>query len=73
MISDMMIKPGQSPVFNKPADFGLDYEDVSFSARDGVTLRGWLIKGGTDKIIIQSNFGVQCSRAVTHRLMFLGF
>jgi pimeloyl-ACP methyl ester carboxylesterase len=59
----MMIKPGKSPVFNNPRDFALDYEDVEFQASDGVTLRGWLIKGGTDKVIIQSHFGIQCSRA----------
>ena len=63
MVSNMMIKPGKSPVFDRPEDFGLAYEDVEFQAEDGVTLRGWLIKGGTDKVIIQSHFGVQCSRS----------
>jgi pimeloyl-ACP methyl ester carboxylesterase len=62
MVSDMMIKPGKSPVFGNPEDCGLDYEDVSFKASDEVTLRGWLIKGGNDKLIVQSHFGVQCSR-----------
>ena len=38
MVSDMMIKPGRSPVFNKPSELGLDYQDVSFTASDGVTL-----------------------------------
>ena len=28
MVSNMMIKPGNSPVFNNPKDLGLDYEDV---------------------------------------------
>ena len=42
---------------------GLIYEDVEFKASDDVTLRGWLIKGGTDKVVIQSHFGVQCSRS----------
>jgi pimeloyl-ACP methyl ester carboxylesterase len=62
-VADLMVKPGKSPVFNNPKDFGLDYEDVTFEASDGVTLSGWLVKGGTDKVIIQSHFGVQCSRA----------
>jgi hypothetical protein len=62
-LSDMMIKPGKSPVIGKPSDFGLDYDDVTFETRDGVTLAGWLIKGRTDKFIIQSHFGVQCSRS----------
>lgn len=63
MIANMMIKPGNSPVFNTPEDWSLDYEEVTFEAQDGVLLSGWLIKGGTDKVIIQSHFGVQCSRA----------
>ncbi|PWJ40811.1 alpha/beta hydrolase [Sediminitomix flava] len=61
-ISDLMIKPGKSPVFETPDQFGLDYEDVTFKTSDGVTLSGWLVKGSTDKVIIQSHFGVQCSR-----------
>ena len=61
-ISDIMIKPGKSPVFETPDRYGLTYEDVEFQTKDKVTLSGWLIKGGTDKIIIQSHFGVQCSR-----------
>lgn len=62
MIADMMVKPFQSPLFDAPKNYDLDYEDVEFKARDGVTLRGWLIRSGTDKVIIQSHFGVQCSR-----------
>ncbi len=61
-ISDMMIKPGKSPVFETPEKYGLDYEDVNFKTSDGVTLSGWLIEGGNEKVIIQSHFGVQCSR-----------
>lgn len=62
-VADLMVKPGKSPVFNNPKDFGLDYEDVTFKTGDGVTLSGWLVKGGKKKIIVQSHFGVQCSRA----------
>jgi len=63
MIANMMIKPGSSPVFDIPSDYGLDYEDVTFKAKDGVELSGWLIKGSSNKIVIQSHFGVQCSRS----------
>mmetsp|Transcript_22204 Transcript_22204/g.54246 ORF Transcript_22204/g.54246 Transcript_22204/m.54246 type:complete len:298 (+) Transcript_22204:143-1036(+) len=62
-VSDMMVKPHQSPLFDNPGDYGLDYEDVEFITADGVQLRGWLVKGGNDKVIIQSHFGVQCNRA----------
>jgi predicted acyl esterase len=63
MISNMMIKPGSSPVFDKPEDFGLKYEEVEFQTRDKVTLRGWLIPGSSERVVIQTHFGVQCSRA----------
>ena len=61
-ISDLMVKPGKAPVFETPAQYDLEYEDVTFQTNDGVTLSGWLVKGSTDKVIIQSHFGVQCSR-----------
>ncbi|MEM9598177.1 MAG: alpha/beta fold hydrolase [Acidobacteriota bacterium] len=63
MVSDMMVKPGNAPVFGSPRDFGLSFQDVEIRTSDGVTLRGWLIPGGNDKVIIQSHFGVQCSRS----------
>lgn len=63
MISNMMVKPYQSPLFDSPAAYELDYENVEFPAADGTLLRGWLIKGGTDKIIVESHFGVQCNRS----------
>jgi hypothetical protein len=62
-VADLMTKPGLAPVFGNPQDLGLEYEDVTFPASDGVTLSGWLVKGGTDKLIIQSHFGIQCSRS----------
>lgn len=61
-ISNMMVKPYQSPLFDSPATYGLDYENVEFPATDDTTLRGWLIRGGTDKVIVESHFGVQCNR-----------
>lgn len=61
-ISDLMIKPGKSPVFETPDKYGLAYTDVTFKTNDGVALSGWLVLGGKDKVIIQSHFGVQCSR-----------
>lgn len=61
-ISNLMIQPGKSPVFETPDQYDLAYEDVTFKTSDGITISGWLINGGTDKVIIQSHFGVQCSR-----------
>ena len=62
-VANMFFKPGQAPLFDNPKNYGLDYEDVEFKARDGVTLRGWLIPGDPNKVIIQSHFGTACCRA----------
>jgi len=62
-LSNSIVKGGIAPVFDTPSDYELDYEDVIFQAKDGVNLKGWLVKGGKDKIIVQSHFGVQCSRS----------
>lgn len=44
-----------TPFVSTPDEFGLDFEDVSFVTTDGVTLSAWLIKGGTEKVIIQAH------------------
>ena len=55
LIANTMIKPHQSPLFDDPKNYGLDFEDVTFETSDGVKLSGWLIKGDKDKVIIQSH------------------
>ena len=35
-----------------PADVGLEYEDVLFSALDGVKLHGWFVRGESDMTLI---------------------
>ncbi|MEM9602865.1 MAG: alpha/beta fold hydrolase [Pseudomonadota bacterium] len=62
VVSNMMVKPGQSPLFDTPAAHGLAFEDVRFSAEDGTSLQGWLLPGSSDRVIVQSHFGVQCNR-----------
>ena len=64
-ISDLMIKPGKSPVFDSPENYGLDYENVSFKAKDGEELYGWIIKGSNNKVIIQSHLGFSVLDVVT--------
>lgn len=62
-LADTYTKGGNAPVFGDPKDYRLDYENVEFKAEDGVTIRGWLIRGGTDKVVIQSHFGCLSSRS----------
>ena len=32
--------PPRTPILRTPADYGMDYEDISFETADGVTIRG---------------------------------
>src|SRR5437870_6900542 len=41
----------RAPVLHSPSEHGLEYEDVSFPARDGVPLDGWFIPApGSSKL-----------------------
>jgi hypothetical protein len=45
-----------SPVLHSPSEYGLEYEDVSFPARDGVPLDGWFIPApGSGKLVIANH------------------
>jgi uncharacterized protein len=62
-VVELVSYAGDSPVFESPSDYGLDYEDVTFTAKDGVQLSGWLIPGAGSGVIVQTHFGGISSRA----------
>jgi uncharacterized protein len=43
------------PLSSSPADHGLAYENVEFSSRDGITLRGWWIAGAGPETVIMAH------------------
>lgn len=46
----LMLNPGRAPLLRTPESIGLAYENVSFTATDGVEIRAWFIPGtGADK------------------------
>ena len=53
----------RAPLFDNPSNWDLEYEDVEFQTSDGLTIRGWLVNPGCDKVIIQSHFGLFSSRS----------
>jgi pimeloyl-ACP methyl ester carboxylesterase len=60
---DGFSSPRRSPVLHSPSEHGLDYEDITFPARDGVPLEGWFIPApGSNKLII-ANHPVGFSRS----------
>jgi pimeloyl-ACP methyl ester carboxylesterase len=61
--ADGFSSPRRSPVLHSPSEHGLDYEDITFPARDGVPLEGWFIPvPGSGKLII-ANHPVGFSRS----------
>jgi uncharacterized protein len=58
----------RAPVLHSPSEHDLDYEDVTFRARDGVPLEGWFIPApGSSKLIIANHpMGFSRSGIPTH-------
>src|SRR5260370_14027296 len=58
----------RAPVLHSPSEHGLEYEDVTFPARDGVPLEGWFIPApGSSKLIIANHpLGFSRSGIPTH-------
>jgi uncharacterized protein len=58
----------RAPVFHSPSEHGLEYEDVTFPAHDGVPLEGWFIPAtGSSKLIIANHpLGFSRSGIPTH-------
>ena len=54
--TDGFISGLRAPVLHWPSEVGLEYEDVTFPARDGVPLEGWFIPAaGSAKLIIANH------------------
>lgn len=54
----MIAQVPRTPILRRPDEYGMDYEDVSFQAADGIALEGWYIpaKEKSDKIVICNHF-----------------
>lgn len=52
-----MAEPIRTPIYRRPDEYGMDYEDIFFNAIDGTRLEGWFIPGGSDKLAICNHFG----------------
>jgi pimeloyl-ACP methyl ester carboxylesterase len=62
-MADSFAQQLRAPILHSPGEGGLDYQDVTFPALDGVPLEGWFIPAsGSDKLII-ANHPMGFSRA----------
>jgi hypothetical protein len=53
----------RAPVLHSPSEHGLEYEDVTFPARDGVPLEGWFIPAPRSGKLIIANHPMGFSRS----------
>ncbi|MTD55634.1 alpha/beta hydrolase family protein [Amycolatopsis pithecellobii] len=55
-MADSYGQQARSPILQSPAEQGLDFEEISFQATDGVPIEGWFIPAaGSDKLIIANH------------------
>jgi dipeptidyl aminopeptidase/acylaminoacyl peptidase len=53
----------RKPIRSNPADFGLEHEDISFSSKDGLTIKGWWIEASNNDRVIVIVHGSEGNRA----------
>jgi uncharacterized protein len=56
-LSGTILLLNRQPVPKNPKDYGMDYENVEFMASDGVALKGWLIPGSLEKLVVMTHVG----------------
>jgi alpha-beta hydrolase superfamily lysophospholipase len=56
-ISGTIVYLNRQPVPKNPKDYGMDFEPIEFTSEDGVRLKGWLIPGNKQKLVIMTHVG----------------
>jgi dienelactone hydrolase len=56
-LSGTIIFLNRQSVPKNPSDYGLDFEDIEFVSSDNVNLKGWLIPGSLNKLVIMTHVG----------------
>lgn len=62
LVTRATTRPSDQVLTSTPASYGVDYRDVEFPSRDGLTIRGWLTKGAPNKPTIIACHGLFRSR-----------
>jgi pimeloyl-ACP methyl ester carboxylesterase len=55
-------RPMDLDLTSSPADYGLSFEEVTFTSTDGVAISGWFLPGGTRKAMVACGHGLFRSR-----------
>jgi len=63
----------RTPILRTPEEYGLEYEDVSFETKDGVTIKGWFIPADSNLVVISNHFSPANRYGFAGHLEGLGF
>jgi uncharacterized protein len=55
VVSGMIVHLDRQPVPKTPLDYGLAFQAITFRSEDGVDLKGWLIPGSAQKLVIMTH------------------
>jgi uncharacterized protein len=56
-IAGTIIHLNRQPVPKSPRDYGMEFENIRLEPEDGVDIRGWLIPGSLNKIVVMTHVG----------------
>ncbi len=56
-IAGTIIHLNRQPVPKNPKRYGMDFENIEYKTSDGVTIKGWLIPGSLNKLVIITHVG----------------
>lgn len=56
-IAGTIIHLNRQPVPRNPKHYGMDFENIEYKTSDGVTIKGWLIPGSLNKLVIITHVG----------------
>ena len=56
-IAGTIILLNRQPVPKNPKHYGMDFEDIEYKTSDGVNIKGWLIPGSLNKLVIMTHVG----------------
>ncbi len=62
LITNAGTRPMDLDLTSSPADYGLEFEEVTFPASDGTRISGWYLPGGTRRAVVALGHGLFRSR-----------
>lgn len=73
MLAQGLSTPPRTPILRTPEEYGMDYEEITFTTADDVSIKGWFIPANSNKLIISNHFSPANRYGFAGHLEGLGF